>query len=95
MSLGLLKPVVVESPANKHRQTVVTVASLEAFLEDRILVSEVAAIYSTSTNTILDAMQGAGIRPIYDNCNNVSRFFRKADIVDARVETSQLRKPRT
>ena len=86
LSLGLLTPVEVANPAGKQRQIMVTVASLEAFLKEHVLVSEVAASHCTSTNMILDAMQRAGARPIYDNCNNVSRFFRKSDILDAPVE---------
>lgn len=92
LSLGYLKSIMVENPAGKQRQTVVTVASLDAFLKEHVLVSEVAANHSTSTNTILHAMQSVGVGPIYDNCNNVSRFFRKADIKDAPVDIPTARR---
>lgn len=92
IGLGLLDTATVNNPVNNRTQTAVTVASMIDFQEEHVPVSEVAAFYETHPITILDLLAKIGIRPIYDNCGNVSRFFRRSDVADAPIEIPQFKK---
>ncbi|MDH6231606.1 ribosome-binding factor A [Mesorhizobium soli] len=89
---GLLETGVINNPFNNRRQTVVTVASIDAFRTEHIPVSEVASFYETHPIVILDLFAKIGVHPIYDNCGNVSRFFRRSDIIDAPIVIPRFKK---
>jgi TniQ len=89
---GLLDTETINNPVNKRLQTVVTVASMDAFMAEHVAVSQVAATYETHPNVILDIFEKMDINPIYDNCGNVSRFFRRSEIVDATIVLPRARR---
>lgn len=82
---GYLEPVPVRNPRSHRMQTAVAVAALDSFMAEFVAVSEVAATYDTHTNTVLAAFEKFGILPLYAQSKNVSRFFRRAEIIDVPV----------
>ncbi|MGO7611192.1 TniQ family protein [Rhizobium ruizarguesonis] len=93
MALGLLESQVVANPVIRRKQAVVSVTALDAFMEEFIPVSEVAAQYETHTNVALEALQKQGIVPIYDDCGTqVSRFIRRSEL--AEVSLDILKRPK-
>ncbi|MGR9422219.1 TniQ family protein [Rhizobium leguminosarum] len=93
MALGLLDAHVVPNPVNRRKQSVVSVAALDAFKDEFIPVSEIAVQYDTHTNVILDALRKRGIKPIYDGCGSgVSRFVRRQELKDVLLDVPKRRK---
>jgi hypothetical protein len=92
INLGLLDTVQINNPVNNRLQLAVTVKSMDLFRRDHILVSEVAARHETHPNTILDLFAKIGVRPIYDNCGNVSRFFLRSDVADAPIQVRRYKR---
>lgn len=87
MAQGLLESQVVANPVIRRKQSVVSVTALDAFMEEFIPVSEVAAQYETHTNVVLEALQKQGIVPIYDDCGTqVSRFIRRSELVEVSLD---------
>ncbi len=85
ITLGLLDTVEINNPMNGRLQLAVTVESMDRFQKDHILVSEVAALHETHPITILDLFSKIGVRPIYDNCGNVSRYFPRSEVLNAPI----------
>ncbi|WP_157213820.1 TniQ family protein [Rhizobium leguminosarum] len=92
INLGLLETVEIINPVNGRLQLAVTVESMDLFQRDHILVSEVAARHETHPNTILDLFAKIEVRPIYDNCGNVSRFFLRSEVLDAPIEVRRYKR---
>lgn len=82
---GYLEPVLVKNPRSCRMQVAVSVAALESFMAEYVAVSEVAATYGTHTNIVLAAFEKLGIRPVYADSGKVTRFFRRAEIVEVPV----------
>ncbi|TCM64419.1 hypothetical protein EV291_14624 [Rhizobium sp. BK068] len=76
---------------NGRPQLAVTVESMDRFQKDHILVSEVAALHGTRPITILDLFAKIGVRPIYDNCGNVSRYFLRSEVLNAPIEVRRFK----
>ncbi|QRM44594.1 TniQ family protein [Rhizobium sp. BG4] len=92
INLGLLDTVEITNPFNGRLQSAVTVESMDRFQMDHILVSEVAALHETHTNTILDLLAKIGVRPIYENCGNVSRYFLRSEVLDAPIQVQRYKR---
>lgn len=81
MALGLLDSHAVANPVIRRKQSVVSVAALDAFMGKYISVSQIAAQYETHTNVVLDALRRVAVFPIYDDCGvGVSRFLRRREL---------------
>ncbi|WP_168343850.1 TniQ family protein [Rhizobium laguerreae] len=92
INLGLLDTVTINNPVNSRRQLAVTVESMDLFQKDHILVSEVAGLHETHPNTILDLLAKIGVRPIYDNCGNVSRYFLRSEVLNAPIQVRRFKR---
>ncbi len=81
------------NPFIRRKQSVVSVAALDAFIEEFIPVSEVAARYETHTNVVLEALRKEAVVPIYDDCGAaVSRFIRRRELADVSLDIPKRRK---
>ncbi|WP_027668929.1 TniQ family protein [Rhizobium leguminosarum] len=93
MTQGLLESRVAMNPVIRRKQSVISVAALDAFMEEFMAVSEVAAQYETHTNVVLEALRKAGVVPIYDDCGAaVSRFIRRRELADVSLDIPKRRK---
>ncbi|MDH6270166.1 hypothetical protein M2311_000227 [Rhizobium leguminosarum] len=82
---GYLETTAVNNQVNGRRQTVVTIASMDAFMAEHMRLGEVAEFFETSPQTVADKLADVEIMPIYDGTKG-TRFYRKSEIIDAPIE---------